>query len=177
MFPDQSQQAYVKQLCLCLRYPDTPTTQRRNRKGAWAQENWTISTLLSHIFDTPNDFFMSYIWNLNSFSALKYRHILVTSSLRILVKPTECYEHFTSMMYSLLSFPTIASTHIISRPPPNNWLHSSTHILYLQRNFVKKKNVLKSSGWKNDKNAKKYQAILYSSSQHHYFTEREDNLF
>lgn len=34
-FPDQSQQAYVKQLCLRLRYPRfTPTTQRRNRKGA-----------------------------------------------------------------------------------------------------------------------------------------------
>lgn len=61
-FPDQSQQAYVKQLCLCLRYPRfTPTTQRRNRKGAWAQENRTISILLSLIFDTPNDFFMSYI--------------------------------------------------------------------------------------------------------------------
>lgn len=87
----------------------------------------------------------------------------MTSSLRILVKPTECYEHFTSMMYSLLSFPTMASTHIISRPPPNNWLHSSTHILYLQRNLVKKKK-LKSSGYKNDKTAKKYQAILAAVS-------------
>ena len=44
----QSQQAYAKQLCLCLRYPRfTPTTQRRKRKGAWAQENRTISILLS----------------------------------------------------------------------------------------------------------------------------------
>ena len=61
-FPDQSQQAYVKQLCLRLRYPRfTPTTQRRNRKGAWAQENRIISILLSQIFDTPNEFFMSYI--------------------------------------------------------------------------------------------------------------------
>ena len=61
-FPDQSQQAYVKQLCLCLCYPRfTPTTQRRNRKGARAQENRTISILLSLIFDNPNDFFMSYI--------------------------------------------------------------------------------------------------------------------
>ena len=56
-FPAQSQQTYVKQLCLCLRYPRfTPTTQ-----GAWAQENRAISILLSEIFDTPSDFFMSNI--------------------------------------------------------------------------------------------------------------------